>query len=402
FNELAYLFNAVQDYIDNIKFTSNEFSEYVNSNNNLEALKTLISSNLSVSNSQKIDDNKIQNISFANGNLVVFLDSNYNIYSADNYQNVILTDNILTIKNLKYFSIVDLVKLDELFSSIQTFIDNNKYTIIEFNDYITNNLDLFKNLISDNLFVTEQNKILVSEIIDISLDNNQNLKISLNDNYIKYNLEENINFEMEGTNLIVKNLNYYQEITFNNLDNLFNAIQNEIKNNKYTIDEFNNYLTTNVDSFKKLISDNLYILDSVTLEVDKIEDVNFNLNTNELNIVLNSNYLKYVIANNDNINLNNTTLTISNLRYYDMFEFININELFNKIQEFITTNKFTPEEFKDFANVTDNNAIKTLISNNLLISSTETLPIKDIIDVTVNDNYDLEVSLNKDYVKYDM
>ncbi|MDE6473444.1 MAG: leucine-rich repeat domain-containing protein, partial [Ureaplasma sp.] len=102
------------------------------------------------------------------------------------------------------------------------------------------------------------------------------------------------------------------------------------------------------------------------------------------------------------INLNNTTLTISNLRYYDMFKFININELFNKIQEFITTNKFTPEEFKDFANVTDNNAIKTLISNNLLISSTETLPIKNIIDVSVNDNYDLEVSLNKDYVKYDM
>ncbi|MDE6472937.1 MAG: hypothetical protein K2K73_00785, partial [Ureaplasma sp.] len=402
FTNLQSLYTGMQDYIDNIKWSTNEFSDYVLDTKNFESLKTLISNYLYVSATQKIDANKITNISFANGNLIIFLDSDYAIYNADLYENVSLSTNTLTIKNLKYFKVVDLVKLDTLFNAVQSLIKTSKYTWEEFKEYLTNNLEDFKSLIANNLFINEQDKLLVSEIINISFETNNDIRISLNNNYTKYNLETNQNFELDGTDLIIKNLTYYTAIEFNALNNLFDAIQDSIKNKKFTKNEFDNFSINNNEELKELIADNLYISDSEKLNVTDIVSATFTIATNELNIVLNNNYLKYSASLDSNIALTDDTLTVRNLKYYNAISFVDIQQLFSAIQNYITTNQYTPDEFKEFSNVQGKETIKQLISDNLSISSSSTLDIDNIIDVNVNDHYQLKISLNNDYKKYSM
>ncbi|MDE6473176.1 MAG: hypothetical protein K2K73_02065, partial [Ureaplasma sp.] len=228
FTKLIELFNGVQYFIDQYKITAKEFREYIDDKNNLNNLKTLISQSLFISENEKINLDKLLSFRFENDNLLITLDTNYTIYSSDSYANVSLIADTLTIKNLVYFNTVDLVKLNNLFNVIQTLINDHKYTISEFNQYINDNFDSFKTLVANNLFVNENDTILETEITNIAFENGL-LRVSLNNNYIKYNLEQNNNFELDNTDLLIKNLNYYNEINFDNLDNLFNAIQDQIK-----------------------------------------------------------------------------------------------------------------------------------------------------------------------------
>ncbi|MDE6473333.1 MAG: leucine-rich repeat domain-containing protein [Ureaplasma sp.] len=396
FENLSELFNHIQEFIDNQKFSSNEFLDFVKDSKNLETLKRLVANNLYISADQTIDINKIININFENDNLVISLDSNYVIYSAQNTENVIFSFDTLTIQNLKFFRIVDLIKLDDLFSSLQSFIDTSKYTVNELN----NNLDLLKNHIAANLYISETDTISLNQIINVSFETDDVLRVSLNGEYIKYNLTSNINIELENTDLLIKNLNYYKAYDFDNLDNLFNAIQDQIKNNQYTIEEFESYLSADIDSFKNLIANNLYISENETLSVDKIININFDNTTNVLDIELDADYLKYSITTNNHITLTNTTLTISDLNYYSTIEFVDIDLLFNTLQNTINNSKLTADEFKDYVNVTNTDNIKNLIVDNLMTTNNTPIELSNILSVIVNENYKLEITLNVDYIKY--
>ncbi|MDE6473412.1 MAG: leucine-rich repeat domain-containing protein, partial [Ureaplasma sp.] len=216
-----------------------------------------------------------------------------------------------------------------------------------------------------------------------------------------YNIKPDLNFELNGTDLIVKNLTYFNKIEFNNLDNLFNEIQKTIKDNKFTSEEFNQFVTNDNEEFKTLIANNLYFSPTEQFSVDNIENINFDVNSTQLEITLSGNYLKYEISQtNPDISLNDRTLIINNLRFYELIDFGYVRQLGTGIQDDITARKYTQEEFQWYVNNIGNQEYKEYISNQLHISPNVKLPIEYIIDLKVNDNYQLEVILDDDFKKY--
>ena len=405
FVKLSDFFVAIQEFIKTNKFTNEEFLDYVGDSSNLDTLKKLVADNLYVSETRKININKISNVNISNNNLTITLDNGYAVYSAEVNENVTLATNILTITNLKFYTITNIVKLSELFNYIQSIIDNssNKFTESELSDYITDNQDTLKTEFASKIYINEYENIPASQITSIALDENNQVKVSLDSNYIKYNVELYENVSFENDELVIKNLVYYNAIKFTNLTTLFDAIQNEIQTSKFTKMEFSSYVTNNNEDLKSLIANNLYISDSEKLSVDNIVSVSFDSNSNQLSIVLNDNYLKYSINTSDNITLTGYTLTISNLRYYTLIKFTSINTLFNAIQNKISSssNKYTVSEFRNY--VTNNNdEIKKLVANNLSISPTEKLNESNIVSVSLNESNDLEIALNSDYMKYSL
>ncbi|MDE5599383.1 MAG: leucine-rich repeat domain-containing protein, partial [Ureaplasma sp.] len=408
FIKLSDFFNGVQEFIKTNKFTNGEFLNYVGDTNNLVRLKELIADNLYISDSRKININKISNVNISNGNLTITLSTNYSEYTAETYENVSLNNNTLTITNLKFYTVTNLMNLRNVWVYIQSIIDDssNKFTESELSKYITDNQDTLKTNVASKISISDYEKIPPSQIQSIALDDNNQVIISLDSNYIKYDVrsQANDNVEFSNDNLIVNNLVYYNAIEFMNLTSFYDSIQNKIQSSKYTKMEFSNYVTSNNDDLKELIANNLYISENEKLSLDKISSVSFNSNSNQLSVVLKSNYLKYSFASaNDNISISDTTITISNLKYYTLYNFTNIDTLFNAIQNRISssTNKYTVEEFRN--DVTNNNSsLKTLVANNLYISPSTKLDISNIKTITLNSDNDLEISLNSDYTKYSL
>ncbi|MDE6473283.1 MAG: hypothetical protein K2K73_02610, partial [Ureaplasma sp.] len=102
FEQLSKLFDGFQVFIDDAKFSNDEFKEYVKDLRNLDTLKSMISNYLYTSSNHKIDSNKITNIDFVSGNLLIYFDDSYSVYSSESYENANLSINILTIKNLRF------------------------------------------------------------------------------------------------------------------------------------------------------------------------------------------------------------------------------------------------------------------------------------------------------------
>ncbi|MDE5599520.1 MAG: hypothetical protein K2I49_01140, partial [Ureaplasma sp.] len=376
FVKLSDFFNGLQQFIVSNKFTFDEFSSFVADSNNLQALQSMISENLYISETSKLAANKVTNVSINNNNFTITLQAGYYNYSAQIDTNVTLSNNVLTVANLKFYTITNLVRLSDLFNFVQTTINTNKYTSTELSNYITNNQNTFKSNIVNNLYIDEYNKISANQVLSISTSTDENgntsVLVTLNVDYIKYNLEKYSNITLQNDNtLVIQNLTYYQSFTFAKMTDFYNSLQNLINTNKFTKTEFSNYVTNSNSTLKAKIAENLYISATEKITVDKISSITFNSTTNILTIVLSSNYLKYTLPSTSNISLSGTTLMISNLRYYSYGRLIGSDNLFNTIQNRITSNKFTPSDFASDVS-TNNSTLKTLVGNTLTYTNQET------------------------------
>nr|MDE6472980.1 leucine-rich repeat domain-containing protein [Ureaplasma sp.] len=245
-----------------------------------------------------------------------------------------------------------------------------------------------------NLYVGTDKKIDSNKVLDISLNNLDQLEITLNTQYIKYKVEANPNIVYRGNKLVVSNLGFYQNIIISErlLANLQNWIQDFIneENNKFTRDEFVDQLNTSL--FKSKIAAYLQI------SVNDIKTINYTGQYLEITPV---ELKKFSSDNSNSTFIVNDEIHVNNLRFYSETNLVNLSRLYTALNLYITDEqrKYTVNELKDVL-ANSPAEIKTLISNNLNTASSGMIDENDIRELSVNENNELIITLNGDYIKY--
>ncbi|MDE6289886.1 MAG: hypothetical protein K2L64_03900, partial [Ureaplasma sp.] len=385
------LHEILENEIKNNKYTKSDFAYYFNLNN--EYYKNLIAKNLYTINNQKIDESEVESVSLYNGNLMVSLtpptNESYSIQDNDNFS---LNINNLTIKNLPYLKSITLSNLSILKKVIQQEIDINKFDIGQFQSYLKNNEESVKLLISNNLYISDTNKIDIDQISSVSYDG-ENINIELKPpKDTKYSLESNNYASLENNILTIYLIKIYKDFQLSNLSNLVQEIQKKIINEKFTIDDLKEYIKTENGWMKQLISNNLYISnessgDSSPISIDRIS--NIILSNNDIEILLNTdNNTKYSLKeeNLDISLLDNSKLIVKNLKYFIATKLFGVSELYNSIKEIIVSNNYTLDTFSSYVN-TNNQYLKSLIASKLSTSNNKKLDESSISDIKFsNDN----------------
>ncbi|MDE6473425.1 MAG: hypothetical protein K2K73_03345, partial [Ureaplasma sp.] len=186
--------NQIQEIIDNNKLTD--------SNNDLNSIKDLLSPN--------IDPSQIGNIKYEEPNLIIEPVHPNKFGPSDS--NWIVDGNIV-IPNLKLYTLIKFSNLQKLFDALNNIIhsDAKQYEPEEFKEYINQNLNEIKQLIYNNLEISNKNKFKVNDILNVLINTNNELIIELNNNnnYLKYQLNEtNANFVLNNNELIIKDLDF--------------------------------------------------------------------------------------------------------------------------------------------------------------------------------------------------
>ncbi|MDE6289266.1 MAG: hypothetical protein K2L64_00710, partial [Ureaplasma sp.] len=317
------LFSAVQSEIKNKKYTSSEFAKYVETNN--ITLKNIIVSNIYISNTTTINANQVSTISYDNGIVKIQLSPLENTkYSIDDSDaNITFSNNVLSINSLSYATIINFTKLDSLFNAVQNEINNQKQTADEFNNYVLNQNEQIKTIVTNNLFIGSNTTIQANQISSVSTNNN-NLEITLeNIELIKYSADTNNNISLVNDKLIISGLSFYTINKLTNLSTLHSAIQNEITTRKFTSSEFSNFMNTNSQVIKNIIVDNLYVNSNVSIDSGLISSVTYFNGSLRVNLV-NQNKVKYAIDTNSNFSLSDNVLTISNFNYFSIVNLSNL------------------------------------------------------------------------------
>ncbi|MDE5599345.1 MAG: hypothetical protein K2I49_00235, partial [Ureaplasma sp.] len=252
--KLNQLKDNIQQFIRNSseQFTSEQFLAQINSN----TFKGKIAEHLS------INVNAIGNIEFNNNTLTISPNSMYKFKSSTD--NALIDDNgIIYVSNFTFFNLYDIVNLNNLFTGINTYIaqTNKQYTEEQFANNVSANPDSIKTVIASNLQlqlgdstqnVTVENiKNVIYNIID------HQLEITLSDNYFKYQqTAQDDNVSLNGDKVIVSNLEFFSEITFNSVDltTLRTNIQNLINENKINSNNISSYLSNQIYDLVKDIN----------------------------------------------------------------------------------------------------------------------------------------------------
>ncbi|MDE5599711.1 MAG: hypothetical protein K2I49_02130, partial [Ureaplasma sp.] len=261
-------------------------------------------------------------------------------------------------------SVINLIKLDDLFNSIQNLIFSNGFSQSEFSIYVTQNQESIKELVANNLYLSQSNKFKTDDIISVLMRNSR-LVITLNPD-IEYSAEKNSNVILNNNLLTIYNFEYHQIINLTKLDVLWNAINDYIANyaRKYTIDEFKNAITVSPNDIKKLVKSNLYININTTIALDKITNVSINEN-NQLEITL-DNKLRYTMSSYNNAELVSNKLIIKNLNYFNLISISNTNKrnLETSIQNYITNNQVTLDNMDSHMSNINNLIFSTKTTDN--------------------------------------
>ncbi|MDE5599729.1 MAG: hypothetical protein K2I49_02220, partial [Ureaplasma sp.] len=341
----------------------------------------MISDNLYTSNNSKLPVEQINSVSYINENLRIDLNPPENVkYSIDNNNNVSLLNNIITVSNFTYFTDVKLTKLDVLYNAIQNFIVNKMFTLSEFEKYINENLEDVKRIISNNLFISNVSTISETLIESVSYENNQiKVMLSVPDN-IKYSAVSYVNATLNDNILSISNLRFFTTNLLNPT-NLQNAIQNAINTQKATTDEFNAYVESNQIAFKTLVANNISGLSSSS----QISNIRFNNSAIEINLT-SSAYTKFAMSNsNANVQLSNNLLIVSGLRYFSDTSLLNLNNLYNSVQDLISSERLTSSEFTTYVNQ-NQRQLKDLVSNNLWVANNVTISSTEIGNIEFTGN----------------
>ncbi|MDE6473461.1 MAG: leucine-rich repeat domain-containing protein, partial [Ureaplasma sp.] len=222
-----------------------------------------------------------------------------------------------------------------------------------------------KTIISNNLYISENEHLLIDNILEMGFDENSQFQISLNSDYLKYSIEQNQNILLSDNILTIQNLIYYETINISNLEEVYNYLQTLIINSKYTPDDLKNYINSNKTLIKKELSSRMVISDLQTLETNEIIDVT--VNSTKLEITLNSNNKKYNINPTNNFSLKANVISISNLEFFTNIRFSNLSRVHSEIQNIITNNGYTANDFTVYVQ-NNKSIIKNTIINYLSVS----------------------------------
>ncbi|MDE5599824.1 MAG: hypothetical protein K2I49_02705, partial [Ureaplasma sp.] len=375
------LYNAINNEIQTRNFTSSDFETYVSKNES--AIKQLVADNLYISQSDKFNIDNINSVSMNGSNLVVTLKEMQNIkYSANNTANVVLSNNSITISNIRYSTITKLVKLDVLHSAIQAEITSRKFTSAEFGDYLNTNNQSIKAIIANNLYISENNTIGSGLISNVTYSNGT-LNVGLvRQNGIKYAIDNNLNFSLNDNVLTISNFNYFTIVSLSNLSNLHTAINNDISSNKITSSEFSNYVQSNQSSIKQIIANNLWVANNTTISSTQIGIISSNGQNLVVNLLPNLN-TKFSMSSNSNFELNENVLTIKNFTFTTVTNFTKLSDLYNAVNNDIRTKNYNSSEYSSY--VTSNQTtIKELIADNLYTSSINKFSVSNINSVSMS------------------
>ncbi|MDE6289333.1 MAG: hypothetical protein K2L64_01050, partial [Ureaplasma sp.] len=233
--ELNSFESNIQNYINENtnQYTQEQFVNQLN----LDGFKNLVSTSLSISSSS------INTISFENGTLTIAPNAMKKFVSSSTSN--LIVEGSIKVNGLKFYTEQSLVNLNLLYDSLKNYILNStrKYTSDEFAN-ITNTVDNagIKQIVASKLYVAENQLINESDIISVSFNTTSNqLEITLNSSYKKYNLSGSDNVAWENGKLVVKNLLFYTaiSITPEKLNGLQSFVQSYINqaSNQYTLSE---------------------------------------------------------------------------------------------------------------------------------------------------------------------
>ncbi|MDE6473062.1 MAG: hypothetical protein K2K73_01480, partial [Ureaplasma sp.] len=378
----------IQDYINSSsnQFTQNEFTNQINSEDFTNQIATHLG----------INKLSINNISFTNNSLFI------NPLTLQKFtttaQNNSLVAGSIVVNNFQFFTEQSLVRLDSLYSALNSYIvaSNRKYTAQEFSTQITNNNDEIKNIVLNNLYISQTETIDPDKVSKVSFNAENQLEITFTNDYIKYQFAENDNFELDGYKLLVKNLTFYTaaNITNDNLNNLGTKIQEYINKpeNQFLLSEFQSQIDSR--NFKKVIAD------ALSISSDAIGNVIYSSDTLKIQP---ANLYKFVPDQQSSLIVGNN-IQIQNLMFYTGKTFINLQNLYNAVNNYIidSSRKFTAKEFKNDI-TTHMSDLKTLVIRNLQTSNAGAVAVDEIDDISLNADNNFVITLNDksgNYFKY--
>ncbi|MDE6289463.1 MAG: hypothetical protein K2L64_01700, partial [Ureaplasma sp.] len=373
--------------------------DYLNNKNSFEysSFKNFIFTELNKLLNYKLDNISILNdLVFKNNNnqfsLEIIPNSNYFFLSNSKYfdSGKIVISNLQFSEYIKFSSI----NFDDFYKNLQNLITQNELTQTQFSSLFNENN--FKEYVSKNLYKSNNdllnfdaiNTVTYSDVnnaITITPNKDAKFKLLATSNY-------NINVDNNG-NIIISDLNFYTNIKFVKLDSLFNALNKEILDNNWSLDDFVGQVLNNPNSIIKIIAKNLFISDTDTITESDIKSITY-LN-NALNITLNppTNFNKYIAEDNKNISFSNNTFIIKNLSFVTNINFVKLDKLFDLFQNQISNNKYTIEQFKEW--IANNTNINGDVANNLYISENDTINSDLVESVKFNGVDSVIVSLKK-------
>ncbi|MDE6473428.1 MAG: leucine-rich repeat domain-containing protein, partial [Ureaplasma sp.] len=174
------------------------------------------------------------------------------------------------------------------------------------------------------------------------------------------------------------------EIDTTILDNLKDQIQSEIEKQKLTSSQ-----KSDLDKLKTVIKN---LLHTNQIEVPKYENPNLIIEPISPNKFTPSDS-QWIVDGN---------IVIPNLKFFTLIKFSDLSKLFDALNNAIHTinNKHnSPEEFNQYTNQ-NLDEIKQLIYDNLGNFNKNKFNVDDILNISINENYELVIQLSTDYLRY--
>ncbi|MDE5599572.1 MAG: hypothetical protein K2I49_01405, partial [Ureaplasma sp.] len=303
-----------------------------------------------------INPSQIVNYTFENNQLLINLDTNFLKYNLVSTNNVSISNGIIIIQNFTFYTsvLIDDVKLNSLKSSVQSLIDTNKYTKSDFESQLSS-LD-FKKSIATSLGITASN------INGITFSNNTLEITPLQNQKFVSSIPTNNNSNLVNDNVQVSNFTFFSSFIITDTSNLFNSLQIYVTSNSDTIDEFATKVNSNDATITSSIQNNLLVVNGDTTKpIDTNYITNFEFVNNQLEINLNTNYLKYSLSTNNNsanVSIQDGKVIVNNFTFFTAVSVENdkLNEFKGSVQALIQNEQYTLTDF--------NNQLSTLVFKN--------------------------------------
>ncbi|MDE6289851.1 MAG: leucine-rich repeat protein, partial [Ureaplasma sp.] len=198
------------------KYTQSDLSSYINDSANATDVKNLVVQNLYVSDTIKLDSSQIGAISSnANGIVTINLVASANVkYTAEENENVTISNNKITILNLKYYSEVRISSLSNTYNYFQKIIsDNNYYISSSFGTYVTQNQSTIKSEFINNSSIIviggDGSIFSSSDITSVTFNSSEQLVFTLKDvSYRKYSIQSATNVTVSGNTITFSGFNW--------------------------------------------------------------------------------------------------------------------------------------------------------------------------------------------------
>ncbi|MDE6473261.1 MAG: leucine-rich repeat domain-containing protein [Ureaplasma sp.] len=314
---------------------------------------------------------------------------------AVNNKNNSANNNENKIPNTLSFSNTD---IDRLINGYKSEIQDKKLSFEQFqNDFI--NITK-KHIVASNIKIgslvlesTTIKKDVQTNNLEISivLDNN-NRNYLTSEELIKAKLNENtlsISFK-QADNILTDN-DFFTPIDINKIDlsKLKDIVQNKINADKLVNNE------TSIGTLKDIIINHLGI------SKDLIQDIKYE----EPQLIIIPKEPHTFVSDTNSDLIVNGNIVLSDIKFYKVIKLTNLETVYNAVNTIINSkNKhYNPDQFRIYLN-NNQNEIKKLIFDNLIIQSPEHYSSDNILNIFLDENDDLIINLkdlNANYLKYE-